>query len=65
MKCLWIVWCAYCNCGATVAPPPNSVDFQKVVNCVLCNRPIDAGRGAFNYYKEVVKKPEVDYLTVS
>jgi hypothetical protein len=65
MNRVWLVWCGHCGRGATIAEPPKSVGFVKDVQCVLCNKIIDANKGAFNYYKEKIEPArEPDLLSV-
>ena len=60
----WLVFCPHCGKGATNAEPPNSVAFTELVSCVLCNRTINAKKGAFNYYQKRIKKQRYDLLSV-
>lgn len=63
---LWLVWCSSCGRSSTAATPPNHVDFVKEVQCVLCNRVLDAKKGRFVIRPIRVRKPEpIDLLEVS
>lgn len=64
MKKIWLVFCPYCNRTVTGATPPRHVDFIKKVNCVLCDKPIDANKGVFVFHPIVIKRERVNLLKV-
>lgn len=66
MKVFWRVWCPRCEHSGTNALPPDHLDFSKVVNCVTCNRVLDASKGKLDIKPtRIRKRPEVDLLEVS
>lgn len=65
MRILWRVWCPHCNHSGTNALPPDNPDFSETVNCVTCNKVIDARNGKLSLKPTRIKKREpVDLLEV-
>jgi len=61
---IWLVQCDTCRGAFTGAKPPGHPEFEKTVQCVSCNKDLDATNGRFVYHKVPEKKEEIDLLSV-
>jgi len=61
---MWLVYCPHCGKAATGAVAPRAIGYEPRVSCVLCNRTINAAKGAFQYHKTNITETKRDLLSV-
>ena len=65
MKINYVIFCQYCGKNTTIGVEPSKKKFEKMVNCSVCNKEIDANNGGRRVTTIKYKNKSVDLLRVN